>query len=127
MESKAQAIALRQRLRASLRDAIKTRDATAVRALRSAVSAIDNAEAVDAGPTRAGAIPNSRLGVGVGDVARRQLSAHDVIEIVRAEITERLAAAAEYRRLGRKDEADRLGAEAAVLESQLEKGSAAER
>lgn len=106
---------LRQRLRTSLRDALKARDAIAVAALRSAVSAIDNAEAVDQAQAR-----GPRLGVGAGDVARRELSTRDVIEVVRAEATARLSAADEYDRLGKPEHATRLRAEAVVLQSLLE-------
>lgn len=105
---------VRQRLKVSLRDAIKARDPVAIAALRSAISALDNAEAVE-GPARV----RPHLGLGAADVARRELSQQDVVQIVRAEIDERLAAAAEYHRLGRMDDARRLGAEAGVLESHL--------
>ncbi|MFF2391084.1 hypothetical protein [Nocardia sp. NPDC058114] len=40
---------LRERLRAALKTAMKARDLGAVTALRSALAAIDNAEAIDAG------------------------------------------------------------------------------
>ena len=46
---------IRTRLRSALRDALKARDAGAVPALRSALSAIGNAEAVDPVPSPAGA------------------------------------------------------------------------
>lgn len=106
---------VRQRLRESLRDALKTRDAIAVAALRSAVSAIDNAEAVDQAQER-----GPRLGVGAAEVARRELSVRDVTEVVRAEATARLAAADEYDRLGKPERAARLRAEAAVLQALLQ-------
>jgi uncharacterized protein YqeY len=74
------------------------------------LSAIDNAEAVDApalrGPT---------LGVGAGDVPRRTLAPHEVIDIIRAEVDERLSAAAGYERSGRAEHAARLRAEADAL------------
>jgi uncharacterized protein YqeY len=92
---------------------MKARDTTAVAALRSALSAIDNAEAVEhTGPT-------TRLGVGAADVARRELSATDVVEILRAEVAERISAAAEYERVGRPERAARLRAEAEALLSHL--------
>ena len=106
---------LRERLETALREALRARDRVAVAALRSAVSAIDNAGAVE-GPSRF----RPRLGVGAADVARRELSLHDVEGIVRAEIADRVAAAADYERLGRAGEANRLLAEAAVLESHLD-------
>lgn len=54
------------------------------------------------------------------EVARRDLSAQEVLDVVRAEIKERTAAADEYERIGRADEVSRLKAEAAALESFLE-------
>ncbi len=59
---------LRQRLRTALVTAVKARDTVAVPALRSALSAIDNAEAVtpDAAATRGLAIEQGPVAVGVG-------------------------------------------------------------
>lgn len=95
--------------------AIKARDPIAVSALRSALSAIDDAGAVArSGSTKA------TLGVGVGDIARRGLSEQDVLEILRGEVQERSAAAAEYERLGRGEEARRLLAEAEAIASHLD-------
>jgi uncharacterized protein YqeY len=114
---------LRQRLKTSLRVALKARDATAVAALRSAIGTIDNAEAVDrshASQPASGTIATASLGVGVGDVARRELSTQDVVQILRDEVTERTAAAAEYERLGRAGQASRLRAEAAALVPHLD-------
>jgi hypothetical protein len=87
------------------------------------MSAVDNAEAVDASraPTpNGGMVGDVRLGIGAGEGARRELSAQDVIEIIRAEVRDRTAAAAEYERLGRAEQANRLEAEAKALESFLE-------
>jgi hypothetical protein len=119
---------MRGRLRESLKVALAAHDKIAAAAIRSAMSAIDNAEALEvsqAPPPRGGIVGNVRLGVGAGEAARRELSARDVVEVVRAEVRERRAAAAEYERLGRIDEASRLRAEAkallAVLEAALEK------
>jgi uncharacterized protein YqeY len=108
---------LRDRLRQDLPAAMKARDAVTARALRSAISAIENAEAVDAEvhlPGR-GAIAGAVLGLGAGDVPRRSLTETDVVEIVRGEIGDRESAAAQYDRLGRGKEAKELRAEAAVL------------
>jgi uncharacterized protein YqeY len=114
---------LRRRLREVLKVALNARDKIAVAALRSALSAIDNAEAVDRSHAPApggGTIGDVRLGVGAGEVARRNLSTQDVIEVIRAEVLDRTIAAAEYERLGRADEASRLRAEATTLLSFLE-------
>jgi uncharacterized protein len=115
--------ALRQRLRESLKVALRARDNIAAAAIRSAMSAVDNAEAVDVSraPAPTGGVGgNVRLGVGSGEATRRELSTEDVIEIVRIEIRDRAAAAAEYERLGREEMARRLDAEAKALESFLE-------
>jgi uncharacterized protein len=116
-------VRLRQRLRESLKAALIEHDSIAIAALRSVMSAIDNAEAVDrshAPPPTGGLIGDVRLGVGAGEAARRELSTQDVLEVVRAEVRERNAAAAEYERLGRAEEASRLNAEAKALLSFLE-------
>jgi uncharacterized protein len=114
---------LRRRLRESLKVALNARDRIAVAALRSAMSAVDNAEAVDRSHVPApsgGTIGDVRLGVGAGEVARRKLSTQDVIEVIRAEVLDRTTAAAEYERRGRAEEASRLRAEATALLSFLE-------
>jgi uncharacterized protein len=114
---------LRTRLRQALTAAMKRRDAAAVGALRTALGAIDNAEAVDpsgAPPVQAGVIAGGVAGLGAGDVARRELDEDDIAGIVRAEVAERLAAAAEYDDAGQGERADRLRAEAAALTAVLD-------
>jgi uncharacterized protein YqeY len=109
---------LTARLRAALPPAMRARDTAAVTALRSALAAIANAEAV---PTEApsgtftaiGA--GSALGVGATEAPRRDLTAADIAAIVRAEIADRRTAAEEYDQHGRADHAARLRAEADVL------------
>jgi uncharacterized protein YqeY len=118
----AKANRIREHLRASLRVAIKGRDTVAMTTFRSTLSAIDNAEAVSGlhpPETADGRTAHAKLGIGVGDVTRRQLSTHDVIELVRAEIAERISAAAEYEHRGRAELAARLRAEANVLVAYL--------
>jgi uncharacterized protein YqeY len=98
---------------------MKAQDRSAVSAIRSALGAIDNAEAVDVSrPPQLGAGPIAYAvpGVGGGDVARRQLSEPEIIEIVRAEVVERIVAARAYDQIGRDAEATQLRAEAATLE-----------
>lgn len=101
---------------------MKARDATAVTALRSALGAIDNAEAVDPSyapdPTR-GRIAGGVAGLGAGEVRRLDLSEEAITEVVRAEIADRLTTADELDRLGRADAAARLRAEASVLTSHV--------
>ena len=101
---------------------MKARDHAALRAVRSALAAVDNASAVD-GPeptaTETGPIAKAVSGLGAADIPRRQLTDDEATDIVRTEMAERRAAAADYRRLGRWEEAHGLEAEAAILESLL--------
>ena len=120
-----EAHSLRVRLRASLTDAMKRRDGIATPALRSALAAIDNAEAVDpahAPDVRSGPIAGAVGGLHAGEVPRLELSDDDIADVVRSEITSRKAAAREYERLGRGDDAERLRGEAAVLQRHLDGG-----
>ena len=82
-------------------------------ALRSALSAISNAEAVDPGPGRPAGTGGAHFagtvaGLRAGEAERRHLTEADVAAIVRAEAAEREAAAEEYERNGRLEEAARL-------------------
>jgi uncharacterized protein len=115
-------VPLRQRLRAALPAAMKAADRVAVAALRSALAAIENAEAVDASGSSGGrglAIEQSPVGVGAAEATRRALTEAQVEQIVRTEVAEREAAVAEYDRAGRPERAARLHAEAAVLSRHL--------
>ena len=98
------------RLRRALRDALKARDAGTVSALRTAMSAISNAEAVEPGPglpagTGSTHFAGAVTGVGAGEAQRRHLTEADVAAIVRQEVAEREAAAGEYERAGHAAEA----------------------
>ena len=111
---------VRVRLRLALRAALAARDVVAVSALRSALAAIGNAEAVDPGPAVTVAADNPYVagavaGPGAGQGRRRSLSAAEIDQILHAEISEREAAAREYERLGRSGQAERLRSEAGVL------------
>ncbi|MFD6449886.1 hypothetical protein ACFWF3_03830 [Nocardia sp. NPDC060220] len=110
---------LRERLRAALKTAMKARDLGAVTALRSALAAIDNAEAIDAGDVRAGAMEESTVGLGAAEAVRRDLTEVEIEAIVRREIDERRCAASDYDRLGAIDRRDRLSAEADALAALL--------
>lgn len=98
---------------------MKARDAVAVSALRSALAAIDNAEAVDVSQAPPAVdhpdVAGSAVGLRATEVQRRSLTEAQVDQTVRAEVTERLAAARDYERLGRREHAERLSAEADVL------------
>jgi uncharacterized protein YqeY len=89
---------LRDRLRAALPVALKARDRATASTLRSTLAAIENAEAVDAGSVRAGAVEAS----------------------VRAEIAERERAAEVYEVSGRSDKAAELRSAAEALAAFLE-------
>jgi hypothetical protein len=111
-------------MRAALPAAMKQRDTTTVTALRSALAAIENAEAVPGAETPAPIIGNSGIaggavGLGAGDVPRRDLSETQVAEIVRREISDRHQAADLYERAGRDDHARELRDQADVLTGQL--------
>jgi len=117
---------LRARLRAALLAARKARDAAAVSALRTALSAIDNAEAV-APPAQAADvdaqsehIAGTAGPLGSGEAVRAELSEDDVRAIVAAEIEDRRAAAAGYEARGETARAAELRAEADVLAAQLD-------
>jgi len=102
---------------------MKERDRSAVSALRSALGAIDNAEAVDSPEMSRpgdGPIAGARSGLGVSEVPRRDLSEQEMTEIVRTEIAERSAAADMYESDGHGDRAARLRAEASALARQLD-------
>ena len=116
------AVTAAQLWRESLRDALlaarKERDAPRVSALRSALSAIDNAEtpdAVDIDARESEAIAGGVVGLGAAEVARRELSDDEIRELVRAEVVERLAAAEQVSSGGHTERAAALRVEAAVL------------
>jgi len=109
---------VRSRLRRSLGAAMKTHDKIAVTALRSALAAIENAEAAepsDAPAIQHGVIAGGVVGLGAGEVPRRVLSGGEVAEILRARIAEWRAAADDYARSGHHDHATRLRAEADIV------------
>lgn len=96
--------------------AMKDRDREATSVFRTALSAIDNAEAVavESESERGGAIESAVVGAGRSDVPRRDLSEQEMIEIVTAEADERRAAA-ELIEPTHPDESSRLRREAAML------------
>jgi uncharacterized protein YqeY len=76
---------LRTRLRAALLEARRARDAETVSTLRTALAALENAEAV---PTaaRAGAIEQAPVGAGAAEAARRVLTDADELALLDEEI-----------------------------------------
>jgi uncharacterized protein YqeY len=108
----------RQKLRPLLLAARKERDALRVSALRSALSAIDNAETPDNGdldvPT-GGAVAGSVPGLGAAEVPRRVLTDAAIRTLLRTEVDERMVAAEQMNAAGHPDRAVALRAEAAAL------------
>lgn len=76
---------LRDRLRAALLDARRARDAETVATLRTALAALENAEAVPVGRT-SGAIGDASVGVGTTEARRGVLSDADEIVVLDDEI-----------------------------------------
>src|SRR3954464_9952853 len=112
----------RTRLREALLSARKDRDAARVSALRSALSAIDNAETPDdvlLNAQSSETIAAGVVGLGAAEVTRRELSDTQIRDLVHAEIDERLAAARDYTAGGHTNRAASLRAEAAVLRDLL--------
>jgi uncharacterized protein len=114
---------LRDHLSAALREAMLARDPVACSALRSALAAVANSEAVpvDTMPA-AGAAEHAPLGAGAADAPRRELSEHDVLAVVEAEVVEHERAAAHLSAAGRPDDAARVAELARVLRTVLDRG-----
>src|SRR5688572_16883199 len=108
------ATTLKERLRADLKAAMQARMTDEVRVLRALIAALDNAEAV-----QIEAIQHNPLGRALGDpsgeVARREIDAAEVEAILAGEVAARLAAADDYDRHARPDDAARLRGEAALV------------
>jgi hypothetical protein len=116
---------IRDRMRAALPAAMKARDTATVSVLRSALAAIENAEAVELPEAPSpiigdGAIAGAAVGLGATEVARRNLTETQVADIVRTEIADRRHAATGYERVGRDDNARKLRDEASVLADYLD-------
>ncbi|MEO3851054.1 hypothetical protein ABGB09_26115 [Streptomyces sp. B8F3] len=122
-ETTEDAQALRSLMRADLRAAMKERRREVVSALRTALAAIDNAEAVEAPDTPADQgsehVAGARAGVGAAEAARRVLSADDVRALLRTQITERRTEAGGYETAGQGEAASRLRREADALAAYL--------
>lgn len=115
---------VRGQMRTDLVAAMRARDRDRVMALRSALAAMDDAEAVELTPDDRllgkGAIAGASAGVGSTETARRVLLPDEVRSILVGEITEREEAAARYAALGQAEAADRLRREADALRPYLE-------
>lgn len=110
-------MSLRLRMRQALPEAMRARDKTAVSALRATLGALDNAEAVPVGEAdlRGVALEEAPVGAGATEAVRVELSESRVVDVVRAEVAERLEAAAQLTAPAHADRAEQLRAEAAVL------------
>ena len=115
--------ALRAALRRDLVSAMKAREAQAVSALRTAIAAIDNAEAVPAAeasqPTTSTHFAGARAGVGATEAARRELSDGDIRAILGDQIASYAREADGYDAVGQADAARRLRDQARLLAAYL--------
>lgn len=113
---------LRARLRSDLKTAMKERSGVDVAAIRSLLAALDDAQAVPA-PAHVPAsslagehLAGAAVGVGSTEVARLELSEAEIALVVDGQIEERRAAATTFDAVDQPDAADRLRAEARVIE-----------
>jgi uncharacterized protein YqeY len=110
-------------LRRGLIAALKARDSEAVSALRTAIAALDNAEAVpDPGIKRApgsARIAGATSGAGSSEAVRRRLSPSELDAIVREQVTEQEREAERYDALGQVEAAGRLRRQAQILVAYL--------
>lgn len=119
----ASAETMKAALRADLKAAMKARQRLEVAAIRGAIAALDNAEAVEIpdklDETTSAHIAGAKAGLGAGEAARRTLSGADVTALLRAQITSRLEQAASFQQLGHDASAEELRTEAQILKRYL--------
>ena len=108
------AAAFKDRLRADLKAALQAGDRGRVALLRTLIAALDNAEAVAVEHT---CYKSRQCGDPSGEVARRELDGEAIDAVLAAEAASRLSAAADYEEHGRDDDAARLRAEVALIQS----------
>jgi uncharacterized protein len=127
MTDQGTAFGIRARLRTTLTAAMKERDMATVRVVRSAIGAIDNAEAVDTSVSADridgdSHIAGATAGAGSSDVRRRELTDDNIVALLQTEIVDRRTAAAEYDTTGAPgaDRAALLRSEADTLERLLQ-------
>jgi uncharacterized protein YqeY len=101
---------VRARMQIDLRDAMRDQDRSRVSVLRTALAALANAEAVEAQDV---AVVD---GLYAAEAERRELSDVDVRTVLDGVRDELLVAAGEIGRLGRSGDAERLRAQAAIVE-----------
>ena len=117
------AAALRATLRRDLTAAMKARDSDAVAVLRTAIAAIDNAEAVAAPraapPATSAHIAGARAGLGAAEAPRRQLTGDEIHAILRGQLAEFSREADRYADHGQHAAAERLRDQASLLSRYL--------
>jgi hypothetical protein len=115
---------LRTGLRQQLSVALRDRDRIAVAALREAIAALDNAEAIppaaDLTAQSSEYVAGAAVGLGAAEAERRILDAEAQRAIVRAEIDTRLAAATTYEEHGQSAWGAELRSGAEVLLAALD-------
>jgi hypothetical protein len=122
---------LRRPLRQQLSRAVRERDRIAVGALRDAIAALDNAEAVEPDvdavpPPSSEYVAGGVVGLGAAEAQRRMLDTESQRAIVRADVEARLAAAATYQQHGQAARASELRSGADVLLSVLDAGDSSD-
>jgi uncharacterized protein YqeY len=114
---------LRRVLRRDLASAMKAREPDAVAALRTAIAAIDNAEAVPAPATSPATtsthFAGARAGVGAAEAARLDLDDARQRAILRDQVTGYTEEADRYEALGQQAAAARLRAQGRLLSAYL--------
>jgi hypothetical protein len=115
--------ALRAALRQGLVTALKARDTDTVAALRTAIAAIDNAQAVPVSSASPAAgsthVAGARSGAGSTEAPRRHLSSGELRDILGAQVTEHAREADRYDASGHADAAERLRRQARTLAAYL--------
>lgn len=100
---------LRLRMRAVLTEALRARDKASASALRSALAALENAEAVPAvspdGAAGSAHVAGAYVGVGTAEAERRRLTSAEETAIVDGELAGLAEAVATYDRLSDSDRA----------------------
>jgi uncharacterized protein len=137
MSTPSPALSVWSRLQVALRAAMKERDTVAMSALRLALGAIANAEAVPlpeasaqtpGAPPSAPPVPPSEnvpiaggvAGLAGAEIGRRVLTEDEAAGIAAAEAADRRAAARDYQAAGHTDRAGRLRREAQAIEAALD-------
>jgi uncharacterized protein len=100
---------LREQLKAALVQAMKARQSNVVSTLRSILSEIDNAEAVEMTVSSVPVVGLSK------DVPRKILSEEQMLDILQKEYNEIQLSYTEYKRSGKDEEANQLQMEMEIL------------